>query len=150
MKDDKMNNFYAEFSALLGYGRNLALLLPRWVVAFAFLGPLSMKIGNLPETGIWFGELGIPFPHFFAYLVTGVEAIGIVLLAAGLMTRMVSAVLSIIMIVAILTVHLHHGFSAASRGFELPLYYLLFFFILMTFGAGKYSLDHLLFSRKKI
>ena len=33
----------------------------------------------------------------------------------------------IIMIVAIVTVHLHNGFSAGDNGFEIPLYYKAFF-----------------------
>ena len=143
-----MRDFYAELGVLLGYGKGLSLLLPRIAVAYGFLGPLSMKINNLPETGIWFKSLGIPFPHFFAYLVTGTEAIGILLLFAGLMTRFVSFLLAIVMIVAILTVHLQNGFSAGNQGFEIPLYYLLFFFIFMTYGAGKFSLDYLLFGKE--
>ncbi len=143
-----MRNFYAELGVLLGYGKGFSLLFARWAVAFGFLGPLTMKINNLPETGIWFGKLGIPLPHFFAYLVTGVEAIGIILLALGLMTRFASFVLSIVMLVAIYTVHLQNGFSAANNGYEIALYYLLFFLIFMTFGAGKYSIDHLLFDKE--
>ena len=142
-----MGNFFAEFGVLLGYGQGISLLLARWAVAFGFLGPLTIKINNLPETGIWFAELGIPLPYFFAYLVTGIEAIGVILLVLGLMTRFISLAMGFVMIVAILTVHWHHGFSAADQGFEIPLYYLLFFLIFMTFGAGKYSLDRLIFGK---
>ena len=46
---------------------------------------------------------------------------------------------------AIFFVHWQHGFSVANNGFEIPLYYLIFLLILATHGAGKYSLDHLLF-----
>jgi len=121
-----MREFFAEVSVLFGYGQSLSLLLVRVAVAYCFLNPLMMKIKNLPETGLWFESLGIPFPHFFAYLVSGVEAIGVILLVAGLMTRFISFVLGIVMIVAILVVHGDNGFSFTNMGFEIPLYYLLF------------------------
>ena len=143
-----MREFFAEVSVLFGYGQSLSLLLVRVAVAYGFLSPLTMKIQNLPETGLWFESLGIPLPHFFAYLVSGVEAIGVILLIAGLMTRFISFILGIVMIVAILVVHGGNGFSVANMGFEIPLYYLLFFMILMTQGGGKISLDHLFFGGK--
>ena len=121
-----MREFFAEVSVLFGYGQSLSLLLVRVAVAYGFLNPLMMKIKNLPETGLWFESLEIPFPHFFAYLVSGVEAIGVILLVAGLMTRFISFVLGIVMIVAILVVHGDNGFSFTNMGFEIPLYYLLF------------------------
>ena len=144
-----MRDFFAEINVLFGYGRNLSLFLVRIAVAYGFLNPLMMKIGNLPETGLWFESLGIPLPHFFAYLVSGVEAMGVVLLVAGLMTRFASFALGIVMIVAILVVHGDNGFSVANMGFEIPLYYLLFFMILMTQGGGKISLDYLFFGKKE-
>jgi len=49
------------------------------------------------------------------------------------------------MLGAILFVHLQHGFSSANNGFEIPLYYFIFLMIFASYGAGKYSLDHLLF-----
>ena len=143
-----MREFFAEIGVLFGYGQSVSLFLVRVAVAYGFLKPLMMKIENLPETGLWFESLGIPIPYFFAYLVSAVEAIGIILLVAGLMTRLVSFVLGIVMIVAILVVHAGNGFSAANMGFEIPLYYLLFFMILMTRGGGKISLDHLFFGKE--
>jgi putative oxidoreductase len=144
-----MREFFAESSVLLSYGQSMSIFLARLAVAYGFLKPLLMKIKHLPETGLWFGELGIPFPHFFAYFVSGVEAVGIILLLLGLMTRFISFFLGIVMIVAILTVHLPHGFSVANNGLEIPLYYLLFFMIFMTFGAGKFSLDYLFFGDER-
>ena len=49
----------------------------------------------------------------------------------------------------ITTVHLTHGFSAGDNGFEIPLYYMLFLAIFASFGAGKLSLDHLLFGEEQ-
>ncbi|MEA3420000.1 MAG: DoxX family protein [Campylobacterota bacterium] len=144
-----MREFFAESSVLLSYGQSLSIFLARLVVAYGFLKPLQMKIKHLPETGLWFEGLGIPFPFFFSYFVSGVEAIGILMLTLGLMTRFISFTLAIVMIVAIFAVHLPYGFSVANNGFEIPLYYLLFFMIFMTFGAGNFSLDHLFFGHSE-
>jgi putative oxidoreductase len=55
----------------------------------------------------------------------------------------------VVMLVAIFLVHLPHGFSAASNGFEIPFYYLLFLIVLATHGAGKISTDYFVFSKKE-
>jgi putative oxidoreductase len=55
----------------------------------------------------------------------------------------------VVMVVAIVTVHLPHGFESGNNGFEIPLYYFIMLFVLMTHGAGKISLDGLLFKNKE-
>jgi len=45
-------------------------------------------------------------------------------------------------------VHLPHGFSAGDNGFEIPLYYMLFLLVFVSYGAGKFSLDRLIFGDK--
>jgi putative oxidoreductase len=52
------------------------------------------------------------------------------------------------MLIAIFTVHIGNGFDAGDNGFEIPLYYILMLLTLITFGAGKFSIDHFI-SRKK-
>jgi putative oxidoreductase len=47
----------------------------------------------------------------------------------------------IVMVVAVITVHLPNGFSSGDNGFEIPLYYFLMLFVLVTHGAGKISID---------
>jgi putative oxidoreductase len=89
--------------------------------------------------------MGIPFPTLNAYMAATTELLGVILLTLGLFTRLISVPLIVVMIVAIMTVHLTHGFSAGDNGFEIPLYYMLFLSIFASFGAGKFSLDHLLF-----
>ncbi len=96
-------------------------------------------------TSEWFASISIPFPSFTAYLVSGIETMGIVLLILGLFTRQISLLLSFVMMGAIIFVHESHGFSVANNGIEIPLYYMLFLFIFATFGGGKYALDNVLF-----
>lgn len=143
-----MNTFkkmMGEISVLFSYPKNLMILIIRFLLAYGFSTPALLKINNIQGTEEWFREISIPFPNVFAYMVSGLETIGIVLLILGLFTRYISVFLACIMIGAILFVHLPNGFSVAGNGIEIPLYYLLFLLFLASYGAGKYSLDNLLF-----
>jgi putative oxidoreductase len=129
--------------------QSLSLLLARVVVAYGFWEPAVNKWKGIDSVAQWFGGMGIPFPTFNAYMAASTEMLGVVLLTLGLFTRLISIPLMVIMVVAIGTVHLSHGFSAGDNGFEIPLYYMLFLFIFLSHGAGKFSLDHLLFGKEK-
>lgn len=133
----------------LGNLKSLPLLLMRLVLAFGFFGPAKMKMGNIEGIISWFDSINIPLPALNAYLATGTEALGVVLLALGLGTRLISIPLIITMIVAIVTVHLGNGFEAGNNGFEIPLYYMIMLFTLLVYGSGKFSLDHLLHKNRK-
>jgi putative oxidoreductase len=136
-------------SNILSYGENISLLLARLTIAYGFYEPAMKKWSDISSVSGWFGSLGIPFPTLSAYMAAGTELLGVILLTLGLFTRLISIPLIIVMIVAITTVHLAHGFSAGDNGFEIPLYYMLFLAIFASFGAGKFSLDHLLFGEEQ-
>lgn len=140
-----LNGIYPGTRRILSSGKDMALLLARLTIAYGFYNPAMQKWSDISSVAEWFGTLGIPFPTFNAYLVASTELMGVVLLVLGLFIRLISLPLIIIMMVAITTVHLSHGFSAGDNGFEIPLYYMLFLVIFASFGAGKFSLDHLLF-----
>ncbi|HEY9189973.1 MAG TPA: DoxX family protein [Sulfurovum sp.] len=144
-----MRNVFSELAVLLSYPANLILLALRLLLAYGFATPALLKINYLKDTIAWFETLSIPLPALTTYLVSGIETIGIVLLVLGLFTRYISVLLACVMIGAIFFVHAGNGFSVANNGIEIPLYYLLFFMILMSVGAGKYSLDNVLFKDKK-
>ncbi len=139
---------YKEFSRLSEYTHSLSLLLARVAVAYGFYEPAMMKWKDIHSVAEWFGSMGIPFPLLNAYMAATTETVGVVFLILGLLTRLISLPLIIIMIVAIVTVHLSNGFSAGANGFEIPLYYMLFLFIFLSQGAGRFSLDHLIFDKK--
>ena len=145
MKDFRLKDFLGECRVLFSYPKNSVVLMARWLIAYGFAIPALAKINNLEGTIVWFEEISIPFPVLAAYLVSSIETLGIVLLVLGLFTRYISVLLGCVMLGAILFVHLQHGFSAANNGFEIPLYYFIFLMIFTSCGAGKYSLDHLLF-----
>lgn len=141
----QFGKFYSEFSRLGEYAGSFFLLAARLAVATGFVEAAHLKWESIEATAEWFGVLGYPAPLFLAYLVSSTEVLGVVLLGLGLLTRLISVPLMIIMITAILTVHLPNGFECSHNGYEIPLYYLIFLGLFLSFGAGRYSLDHLLF-----
>ena len=145
----KLKQMYIEFSRLSEYAKSLSLLFARLTVAYGFYEPAMMKWSDISSVSKWFLSLGIPFPTLNAYMAATTEIVGVVLLTLGFLTRLISIPLIIVMIVAIFTVHISHGFSAGDNGFEIPLYYMLFLFIFLTNGAGKFSLDRVFFGENK-
>ena len=103
----------------------------------------------------WFGGYGVEATgQFFATqlglpaslaLVTGlIEFFGGLMLAAGLLTRPVAALVFGLMAVATLQVHLSLGFFWTSGGFEYPLFWGLTALSFVIRGGGRYSLDALI------
>jgi putative oxidoreductase len=144
-----LKNFMGELAVLLSYPKNLILLILRFVLAYGFASPVLSKINYLEETIQWFENISIPLPMLTTYVVSGIESIGIVLLILGLFTRYISILLSCVMLGAIFFVHISNGFSVENNGIEIPLYYLLVLMFFITYGAGKYSLDRVLFKDGK-
>jgi putative oxidoreductase len=140
-----LKNIYPFTKNILSNGQSLSLLFARFSVAYGFYDPAMQKWSDISSVATWFASIGIPFPTLNAYMAASTELIGVVLLTLGLFTRLISIPLMVIMVVAIITVHLVHGFSAGDNGFEIPLYYMMFLAIFASFGAGKLSLDYLLF-----
>jgi len=144
-----LSRIYPLSKNILSHGQSLSLLLARLAVAYGFYDPAMQKWSDIDSVATWFGSMGIPFPTLNAYMAASTEILGVVLLTLGLFTRLISLPLMVIMVVAITTVHLSHGFSAGDNGFEIPLYYLLFLALFASLGAGKFSLDHLLFGEEQ-
>lgn len=91
------------------------------------------------------GNLGFPLPEFFAWSAGLSEFLGGLLLAVGLFTRPAAAMIIITMLVAAFVAHAADPF--AKR--ELSLIYFAIAAVFLARGASKYSLDALLFNRKK-
>ena len=140
-----LKTIYPITKNILSNGQSISLFLARLAVAYGFYEPAMIKWSDIKSVAEWFGSIGIPLPTLNAYMAASTEILGVVLLTLGLFTRLISIPLMIIMIVAITTVHLSNGFSAGNNGYEIPLYYMLFLALFASLGAGKLSLDHLLF-----
>ena len=139
---------YNKISEYMENLKDIPLLLMRLVLAYGFYEPAMMKLNNFESIVEWFEGMGLPFARLNAYMATGTELAGFVLLTLGLFTRAISVPLIIVMLVAIKTVHLVNGFQAGSNGYEIPLYYMIMLFTLLVYGSGKFSLDHI-FKNKK-
>jgi putative oxidoreductase len=133
-------------------------LLDRW----AWVGPLALrlslgavflgtgwgKLHNLGQVTSFFTDLGIPLPAANAALVSGVELLGGTLILLGLFTRFAAVPLMVVMTVAILTAKRPDIDGIRSLLAFDEFTYLAGFFWLFVAGAGKASLDALLFGRK--
>jgi len=144
-----LQTIHRQIKDILTHFQSLSLFLARLAVAYGFYDPAMKKWQDIDSIAGWFGSMGIPFPTLNAYMAASTEALGVVLLTLGLFTRLISIPLMVVMVVAIVTVHLAHGFAAGDNGFEIPLYYMLFLFIFASHGAGKFSLDHIFFEKEK-
>ena len=113
-----------------------------------FLGTGWGKVHNLPQVTSFFTDLGIPFPAAQAAMVSGIELVGGTLILLGLFTRFAALPLLATMLVAILTAKRPEIEGIRSLlAFE-ETTYLAGFLWLFVAGAGKASLDALLFGRK--
>ena len=113
-----------------------------------FLGTGWGKVHNLAQVTGFFTELGIPFPAASATLVSGIELLGGTLIVLGLFTRFAALPLLVTMLVAILTAKRPEIEGVRSLlAFEESTY-LAGFLWLFVAGAGKASLDALIFGRK--
>jgi putative oxidoreductase len=121
--------------------RSTGMLVLRVVVGVTFLLHGLDKLGDLAGTEQLFSSLGIPGPALMAPLVAVTEAVGGVLLIAGLATPLVGAALAIDMLVALLTAHLGEGFFVRDGGIELTLLLGGASLGIGLVGAGRFSLD---------
>lgn len=114
----------------------------RVAVAIVFLMHGGQKLFVFGFHGVagFMGQLGIPLPTLSAVVVTLVEFVGGLALLLGVGTRLAALLLAIDMVVAVLAVHLKHGFFL-PMGFEYALTMLLTSIALTLTGAGAASVD---------
>jgi len=128
--------------------RPLAMLLLRWGLALVFIYHGYPKLfGNTATFVRAFGEIGIPW--YFVYIVGVVETFGGLMLALGLGTRAAALLLLIDMCGAMWKYNFNEGIYAV-REYELPLTLGLAVLLIASTGAGRFSLDYLIFGRKRV
>jgi len=122
----------------------LAPLFARVTVGWVFLLSGWGKLNNLPQVTENFIGWGIPFPHFFTPLTSGIELFGGLFLLAGLLTRISAGALGVTMIVAIKAAKWGEVDSLETLlGFD-EFEYLALFLWLAIAGPGILSVDYLL------
>jgi putative oxidoreductase len=136
--------------ALTGYATtgatgDIGLLLLRLFAGLALA--LAHGLGKLPPQDGFVGAIrgfGFPAPELFAWLSGLAEFGGGLLLAAGLLTRPVAALIVVNMMVAVLFAHAGDPFARRELAILFGFVALLHVFV----GAGRYSVDALLRRRR--
>lgn len=129
------------------------------------LGPLALRLllaWEFGEAGLeklrgtnWFADIRdrLPFPFDLLpvevswFLATSAELLGAAALAAGIATRLASAALMILTVIAWAAVHAGLGYNVCDNGWKLPAIYLVMFVPLLLGGAGTLSADYALARR---
>ena len=106
-----------------------------------FFGP-----GGIAGTAGWFDGMGMRPGKFHARLAAGTELGAGLGLAVGLLTPVCAEGFVALMLVAAWTVHRRNGFFIVKEGWEYNLVLAGGAVALGALGAGRLSLDHLLFA----
>jgi putative oxidoreductase len=126
---------------------NAGLLLIRLVVGALLVGHGTQKLFGwlggygIEGTGQYFEGIGFRPGRTFAALAGVAETFGGLLLLLGLMQPLATILIISVMITAIGSVHLGHGWFAASNGPEVPMLYATVAAALALTGPGSYSGD---------
>nr|WP_269521553.1 DoxX family protein [Bacillus sp. J33] len=128
------------FKAELG-----ALVLRLTLGIIFFIHGLVKFQGGIENIVGWFESIGLP--GFMAFAVAGIELVGGIALIIGLGTRIVSALIGIIMIGATLKVKMAAGLlgNGQMAGYELDLAFLAMAIYLAINGSKFLSVDPLIF-----
>lgn len=136
------------------YLQSPLLLFFRLYWGFGFFQAGFGKLQNIPHFQEFLTTLAIPFPAFNAYFVSGLEAVGGLLLIMGFLSRLISIPLIINMLVAYLAADMEAVkavFSKPDLFFTAtPFLFLLTALLVLAFGPGKFSLDYLIAKKDNV
>jgi putative oxidoreductase len=102
--------------------------------------------GRIPGTAGWVESIGMKPGAFHARIAASTEIAAGLGLALGLLTPIPAAGFVALMLVAAWTVHKANGFFIVKEGWEYNLILATAAVAIAGTGAGRYSLDHLLFA----
>jgi putative oxidoreductase len=128
--------------------QNVGLLILRLVLGLTLAAHGYNKFfggGRIPGTAGWFESIGMRYGRFQAVVAASTEISAGLGLAAGLLTPIPAAGFVALMLVAAWTVHRANGFFIVKEGWEYNLILAVAAVAIATVGAGRYSLDHLIF-----
>src|ERR1700751_377059 len=127
---------------------DLGLLILRLVLGLTLAAHGFNKFfggGRIPGTARWFESIGMKHGTFQAVVAASTEISAGLGLAAGLLTPIPAAGFVALMFVAAWTVHRPNGFFIVKEGWEYNLVLALSAVEVATVGAGRFSLDWLIF-----
>lgn len=129
---------------------DIALLGLRLVIGVLFLGHGAQKLFGwfggygLAGTGAWMESIGLRPGKSMALLAGLSEAVGGLLLIAGVLLPLAALLIGGAMLMAIVKVHGKHGIWSQNNGFEYNLVLLVLVVALALLGPGGLSLTTLL------
>lgn len=103
--------------------------------------------GRIPGTARWFESIGMKPGKFHATVAATTEMAAGLGLAAGFLTPIPAAGFVSLMLVAAWTVHRANGFFIVKEGWEYNLVLAVSAVSVATLGAGKFSLDYVVFGK---
>jgi putative oxidoreductase len=144
--------------------RHLASLPLRLIVGYGFLNHGYAKLIHGPDKfAMILSGLHVPAPHIAAWMTIGVEVFGGLGVLLGAFVALLSVPMAAVLIVAIVTVHLHFGFSSVKLlavgptgpvlgppGYETNLLYLACLAALVLSGPSPLSVDAYLRRRRAL
>jgi putative oxidoreductase len=133
--------------------KNLPTLLIRLTVGLIFFSEGIQKFLFPDIVGVdRFTKIGFANPFFWAYFTACFEIVCGVLVILGLITRLASIPLLIIMITAFITTKLpiliNQGFWIMAHEYRTDFAMTMLLAFLLWYGGGKYSFDNKLFNNK--
>ncbi|MGY1883931.1 DoxX family protein [Blastococcus sp. SYSU DS0753] len=131
--------------------RDLALLLARVAVGLTFVAHGWQKLftNGIDGTAAFFDQVGVPAAQAAAWFAAVVELVGGAALVVGLAVPAAGLLLLVDMIGAFVFVHAGAGLFVEQGGSELVLALGAAALLLAAIGAGRFSVDHLLTSRRR-
>lgn len=140
---------------------NLILLSGRLTLAIVVFAHGAQKLFG------WFGGYGFDgtmgyltqtagLPYVIALAVILIESVGMIALAFGLFSRIISGLLIAVMLGAIFVAHLPYGFfmnwsgAQAGEGYEFHLLVIALSFTHIILGSGAWSLDAFLQRKRRV
>lgn len=115
---------------------------------FAAHGWQKFNEWTIAGTQAAFAQMGVPAANVSAPVIAGLELAGGIALILGALTRVVAALLAVNMIGALVLVHASAGVFADKGGYELVLLLGAAALAFALTGAGRVSVDRVLFGRK--
>jgi len=136
----------------------------RIIVGYGFMSHGYAKLARGPEhfAGI-LHALGVPAPELAAWATVAVELLGGLAILLGAFVALASIPMTIVLLTALFTVHVHYGFSSIRLlavtpagaqfgpvGYEIDILYIACLATLAIGGPGPWSVDALRFKKRPI
>ena len=126
-----------------GFTSDLAYLIVRVTAGLMLIPHGWVKVFTNGVDGVTasLGRYGLPLPGMSAVLIMFLETVGGLMIALGLFTRVIAAMLVVQFLVIIFVAHWPRGYGVGAGGIEYPLMWGLLLLAILLRGGGPWSLD---------